>query len=171
MSPQDNETSNDNDLTNENENENCQEGPDIIITSNEINKIIPIASNPIHTTNATNNNNIMKPNYPIKSNSCNKRRGRPRLYAVNPMTGKSMKGRLLSNSPNSYSLTNPKSASLWLSSICPKEGVARPQEDREVVRKDQSRDQSWILIKTCPKCLTDSQPTNRSSFTTIPLPV
>jgi len=110
MSPQDNETSNDNDLTNENENENCQEGPDIIITSNEINKIIPIASNPIHTTNATNNNNIMKPNYPIKSNSCNKRRGRPRLYAVNPMTGKSMKGRLLSNSPNSYSLTNPKSS-------------------------------------------------------------
>jgi len=31
----------------------------------------------------------------------NKRRGRPRLYAVNPMTGKSMKGRLLSTSPNS----------------------------------------------------------------------
>jgi hypothetical protein len=109
MSPQDNETSNDNDLTNENENENCQEGPDIIITSNEINKHIPIASNPIHTT-TTNNNNIMKPNYPNKSNSCNKRRGRPRLYAVNPMTGKSMKGRLLSNSPNSYSLTNPKSS-------------------------------------------------------------
>ncbi len=52
-----------------------------------------------------------------------------------------------------------------------KEGTARPQENKEVVRKDQSRHQSWILIKTCPKCLTNSQPTDRSSFTTIPLPL
>jgi hypothetical protein len=65
----------------------------------------------------------------------------------------------------------PKSASFWMSNICPKEGTARPQENKEVVRKDQSRDQSWILIKTCPKCLTNSQPTDRPSFTTIPLPV
>ena len=47
------------------------------------------------------NNKIVKPN---QINS--KRRGRPRLYAVNPMTGKSMKGRLISSSPNS--LCNPK---------------------------------------------------------------
>jgi hypothetical protein len=38
-------------------------------------------------------------------NSVNKRRGRPRLYEVNPETGKAIKGRLL----NDDSLTNPKS--------------------------------------------------------------
>ena len=63
------------------------------------------------TTNNNVENNRSKEKLPITANklnksgnSANKRRGRPRLYEVNPETGKAIKGRLL----NDDSLTNPK---------------------------------------------------------------